>query len=218
MERVGKKICSRCHIEKDIEEFGKDKNRKDGHYCFCKLCTKEIATIYRLKYPNKVKAYNDKYRLENLEQVKTYKAKYRLEHFVQTRTASARWRKKHPEQVRLIEAASGHKRRAAGSISSTDFKKIEEFSNGICLYCLEPIEVGHHDHVVPIDSGGRSEVGNYAWVCAKCNLNKHTKDLEVFLAEQTALGRKMQSFDRICIYGRSYLLTIQPKYDIVLLT
>jgi hypothetical protein len=50
-------------------------------------------------------------------------------------------------------------------------------------------------------AGRKSEVGNFVYVCARCNLEKHAKDLEVFLTEQTAGGRTMQLFDQIQIYG-----------------
>jgi hypothetical protein len=34
------KICSKCGLEKKLEEFPKDKNRNDGYYVHCKLCRK----------------------------------------------------------------------------------------------------------------------------------------------------------------------------------
>lgn len=33
------KICSKCKISQDIENFSKDKNKKDGHGYVCKTCT-----------------------------------------------------------------------------------------------------------------------------------------------------------------------------------
>lgn len=37
-----KKVCSKCKKEKEIAEFGKCKNNKDGLQFYCKLCRKEI--------------------------------------------------------------------------------------------------------------------------------------------------------------------------------
>ena len=34
------KVCSKCRLEKKLDEFPKDKNRNDGHYVHCKLCRK----------------------------------------------------------------------------------------------------------------------------------------------------------------------------------
>lgn len=38
-----KKVCSKCHVEKDISEFRKDRTKKDGYYSSCKEC----KLIYR---------------------------------------------------------------------------------------------------------------------------------------------------------------------------
>jgi len=35
------KKCSKCELEKDLLEFHKDKNSKDGYYSSCKLCKKK---------------------------------------------------------------------------------------------------------------------------------------------------------------------------------
>jgi hypothetical protein len=34
------KRCSRCKIEKDIEDFSKNKSRGDGHCQYCKICSR----------------------------------------------------------------------------------------------------------------------------------------------------------------------------------
>lgn len=48
------KTCTKCRIEKDESEFSKDKNYKDGFYCYCKLCCKEKMRINYLKNREKV--------------------------------------------------------------------------------------------------------------------------------------------------------------------
>jgi len=39
------KICSRCGNDKELSEFYKNKNYKDGYFCQCKQCTGEKAMI-----------------------------------------------------------------------------------------------------------------------------------------------------------------------------
>lgn len=34
----GAKVCSKCHQEKPLNFFYRDKTKKDGHSCRCKLC------------------------------------------------------------------------------------------------------------------------------------------------------------------------------------
>lgn len=44
-----KKKCSNCKEEKGLEEFNKNKARKDGHNTFCKICsTKNSRTYYKI--------------------------------------------------------------------------------------------------------------------------------------------------------------------------
>ena len=39
------KKCSKCKIEKELEEFSKDKYRPDGFNIYCKLCHNENGKI-----------------------------------------------------------------------------------------------------------------------------------------------------------------------------
>lgn len=44
-----KKECSKCHQGKDISEFTRDKNKKDGLQVWCKSCKKEYTALYNKK-------------------------------------------------------------------------------------------------------------------------------------------------------------------------
>ena len=60
------KICSKCEIEKPLNEFYKNKNTLDGYKYHCKLCLKD-----------KIDLQNAKYYLENVEARTKYYKKYR---------------------------------------------------------------------------------------------------------------------------------------------
>ena len=51
------KVCTKCHEEKELEEFGKDKRKKDGKNPQCKECTKAVRKLYLAK--PEVKAKNN---------------------------------------------------------------------------------------------------------------------------------------------------------------
>lgn len=51
------KICSRCKIEKNEEEFYKNKTTRDGLCCECKACRSRISKEFFVKYYLK-KPYN----------------------------------------------------------------------------------------------------------------------------------------------------------------
>jgi hypothetical protein len=47
------KSCSRCQVEKDIEEFVQNKRYKDGRRGICKTCHSEYMTEYYARNPEK---------------------------------------------------------------------------------------------------------------------------------------------------------------------
>lgn len=49
------KICKKCKKEKELNEFHKRKNSKDGHRNECIICYRECKRIYRLNNLEKVK-------------------------------------------------------------------------------------------------------------------------------------------------------------------
>lgn len=78
------KICSKCKEEKELINFGKRKNTKDGFHVWCKLCIyedtknrKEYRKEYNISNSNSIKQYRDNYTLENKEQLnKNAKERY----------------------------------------------------------------------------------------------------------------------------------------------
>ena len=52
---INKKYCSKCSIEKDITDFHKCNNKKDGYYTHCKLCRKEKHNIFTSSGEGKAK-------------------------------------------------------------------------------------------------------------------------------------------------------------------
>ena len=75
------KICSKCKVEKDICEYHKDKNKKDGLNTYCKLCAINHSKEYYEKNKEKISSkhkgykseYNKEYREKNKEKL-TFKA------------------------------------------------------------------------------------------------------------------------------------------------
>lgn len=88
------KICSKCKIEKEIEEFSLYHKNNDGHQHRCKSCIKTMNRDYYNKYKEKEKLrskicyYNNKehyselakqYKIKNRESWNEYRRKYTKE-------------------------------------------------------------------------------------------------------------------------------------------
>jgi len=64
------KKCSRCKKIKPINEFYKNKQKRDGLYCWCKYCERERYNLWKLNNPEKVKEKYRRIKRRNLEKDK----------------------------------------------------------------------------------------------------------------------------------------------------
>ncbi len=69
-----KKICSSCHVEKNLNEFRKDRSKKDGIQSFCKICAREKhRSNYSEKYAAKYNVRNNERRIRHTQLLQEYK-------------------------------------------------------------------------------------------------------------------------------------------------
>jgi hypothetical protein len=66
------KTCKKCNEIKEIDQFYKDKNSKDGYMNFCKKCKKEYGELNKISILNKKKEYY----LKNKEKLNSYNKTY----------------------------------------------------------------------------------------------------------------------------------------------
>lgn len=67
-----KKICSKCEEEKDVCEFNKRKDSKDGYRNECKICWYLKNQSYIKRHPQKKQEYNNKWISKNTDYNKKY--------------------------------------------------------------------------------------------------------------------------------------------------
>lgn len=54
------RVCNKCKVEKDLSEYGKDKNGLDGYTYLCKECRRAANKAWRAVNKDKVKQMNAK--------------------------------------------------------------------------------------------------------------------------------------------------------------
>lgn len=67
------KICRECKLEKKLNEYNIKKNSKDGYQPYCKLCKKEIDSLYYINNKDKILEKVKHYRVENTDKIKESK-------------------------------------------------------------------------------------------------------------------------------------------------
>ena len=75
-----KKTCNKCNQERELAEFYREKQAKDGLRASCRCCDKTRKGAYYKANPEQVKACATAYRKANPEQVKARATAYRAYH------------------------------------------------------------------------------------------------------------------------------------------
>jgi 5-methylcytosine-specific restriction endonuclease McrA len=90
------------------------------------------------------------------------------------------------ERGRVGNAARSLKIRENGGLFDRQLiPAMHEAQEGLCYYCIRPIELAGRnrlqaDHYEPIAEGGKNDLANMVLACARCNALKNSKGGEVF--------------------------------------
>jgi 5-methylcytosine-specific restriction endonuclease McrA len=197
------KKCSRCHIEKPINEFYS--NGKSGYYHGkCKVCEKttnkerydanpeKYRTAVResaLKYPDRVRARYQRWDEANREQRMHYYREYNDAHREEKRQGYRLRRMNMPSERRKTYYAQHNFTRRARLVNALRTERIDkqaliERDKWTCYICgciciPENITL---DHVIPLSRGGTHTADNLRVACKSCNGSKGAKSLHEFLA------------------------------------
>lgn len=171
------KECISCGERKELLEFHKRKDTKDGYRKECKSCRNNKAKDAYYKNPEKKKEYRERnsekiakrmfdYYNSNKDNVLTQQKRYRASQ--QGKAISQK-----VEAQRYLQVKSTRD----GSITSETLEMLYEAQNGECYICgcdLTQLKRRnqHLDHIVPLSKGGNHILNNVAWSCASCNFKK----------------------------------------------
>lgn len=183
------KVCTKCGITKPLNEYHKDKSRKEGISYYCKKCRcEQVRNHYRentdryKEYANKnredIKEYKRQWHQNNREDQLEQQRRYRQENREALSELVRQWQKKNREKTRAsCRNRRALKRNSKGTHTISDIRALYEGQNGKCWYC--GVDVGndyHVDHFIPLSKGGSNDVGNLRIACPTCNLSKNAKD------------------------------------------
>ena len=69
MEEKKTKVCTKCGIEKGLEEFPKKKGGRNGRSSYCRGCFSEYQKLYAIKNKDKISEKSKQYRNANKEKI-----------------------------------------------------------------------------------------------------------------------------------------------------
>jgi hypothetical protein len=203
MDNLPLKRCSTCKEHKSLDNFSRDKSRKDGISWRCKSCHAEMNKKYiktpeyrekqRIKANVRYHANKDELnakaranRLSNLEEKRLYARNWRASRKKIVNEKQKQWRINNPDKVKDSNRRSKNRRRGA-KIEHHTIKQALDLYGSSCHLCGQPIdlkaprwtavpgwELGLHlDHIIRISEGGKDCLDNVRPSHAICNLKRH---------------------------------------------
>jgi len=162
---VETKICSKCGVEKPLDEFYKEARGKYGRGSQCKACRKqyfhgrkeEVSVYnarYNLEHKKEILQYNAKYYQENQEYLIQYAMQYRKEHSEEISQHQAQYYKQHREEILQGKVIYRQKNKdwingKQNEIHAAFVKRVVLFAGGKCEICglmTDYYEVYHCHH------------------------------------------------------------------------
>lgn len=112
------KRCTKCGVEKSLDEFSFCKAARDGRPSWCKRCSTANSQAWAKKHPDHVKAVLARWYVKNRARALAASAKYSKDHPEVGIKKSRKYRMLNSEQVKLKDAERAAKRRKADPAKS----------------------------------------------------------------------------------------------------
>lgn len=177
------KCCTRCKLEKSLEEFYLDRTNHSGRQSRCKDCAKATAKEWHENNP------------PDLERRREVLRRFRERNPGKDNEYGRKWREKDPERARELARVRGQKwrtqnpegrvvsqmkrRTRAAAMTPEDHAYARLLRHDPCSYCGAPaLPI---DHIEPIWYGGAAGWENMTASCQYCNSSKRTDTLLSFL-------------------------------------
>ena len=189
------KTCTKCGVEKALNEFYRNASKRDGYQYSCKACSEEYNRKWRTANPEKVREAGRKWAAANPEHDRKWAAanpeyarkwraanpeyyrKWRADNPEKLRETTRKWRADNPEKLRAKDQRRRARKKALPStLTERQWEAIKADYGYACAYCgagwHEINGVLHQEHVIPVSQGGGYTKENIVPACNSCNSRK----------------------------------------------
>jgi 5-methylcytosine-specific restriction endonuclease McrA len=191
---VAQKRCGKCGEVKQLVEFHKHKEHRDGHSSICKECAIKKTLQWQKENKERVNKKNAAWSRRNPEKRRESGKLWRVENRGRMNELQSRWRALNPKKVyekyrrwaldhQDIRRANEQARRARqsksnGKITSIEWDGLLKEYGYKCLCCGRTDVKLTLDHVIPLVKGGLNVISNAQPLCGSCNSKKGTKAID----------------------------------------
>lgn len=157
--------------------------RKARNLANAEKCRAEAKAHYWANQAKRL-AYATAYREANREIIRIKHRAWRDANKDIAESATRAWKAKNPDNGRLHTAKRRARKKAnGGRLSRGIVKRLMLAQSSLCAYCSAQLQFGYHiDHIQPLSRGGEHTDANVQLTCTACNMRKHNKTHEEFLA------------------------------------
>ena len=186
------KRCTKCGIEKPLNEFYPLKAGIGGRHSWCRICANQDCKDRHLKNPEKKRESDRRYRERNIERIREYD-RNRVRDPIERKKAIDKWQSNNPGRSREIkrkweknnpEKVMDHSRRKRAKRKNAIIEKfpaqeIFERDQWVCQICHKRVNKKLKwpnpmspslDHIKPISKGGSHERKNTQLTHLGCNM------------------------------------------------
>lgn len=203
----GKRCCA-CHHWKPLDDFHKEKAKRDGRSSECKECAgirqrayyaankEQIKEQNRQRWHERGEQYRQschrwyqahretqlevfrRYRKENSEKLRVMGQSYYRRNKARLNEVARQWRRNNPEHHRQLWHAYRARRKNAPGAHTLAEWRKLRRWFGNVCVCCGAHENLTVDHVVPLSKGGSNDVSNLQPLCHSCNCSKQDQDTD----------------------------------------
>lgn len=197
------RVCSRCKIKKNLEEFRKNSSKKLGRTYACSECLKQNWKKIQLENPEKHRTAGRKWKENNKEKFRAYSREYH------------RTKKDSDPERYYLQARNSHLKGKYG-IGLVEFNQLLINQNYLCIIC----EQEEYDKVnlkinnLYVDHNHTSKEVR-GLLCRSCNslLGFAKEDTDV-LRLATCYIQNYKTWGAYCKYYESQIkVTVEPKFE-----